>query len=103
MQPQPRPAAARPVRRRGLGAFGPRDPGLAGWSGPRLGSGRGSGAEAHVDLLGLGEAGDHALQGPLPADAALLVAAVGLADDLSAALVDLHPAGLEPVGGGDRV
>ena len=37
------------------------------------------------------------------ADAALLVAAVGLADHLAAALVDLHPAGLDAVRGVQRV
>ena len=35
--------------------------------------------------------------GSLAADPALLVAAVGLADHLAAALVDLHPAGLHRV------
>src|SRR4051812_49363607 len=74
-------------------------------SGSGAGAGTGTGTRSalqpDVDLLGLREAGQHPLERDLAADAALLVAAVGLPDDLSAALVDLHPAGLDAVRGGD--
>ena len=56
-----------------------------------------------VDLLDLGERLEGTLDGELAPDAAGLVAAVGLADDLAAALVDLNPAGLDPVRGVQRI
>src|ERR1700712_4839007 len=62
---------------------------------------RGS-AELDVDLLGLGERLQGTLEREFPTEAAGLVAAVGLADHLSATLIDLDPAGLDPVRGVQR-
>src|SRR5699024_8415080 len=58
---------------------------------------RAGSADADVDLLDLGEAFEHAFQRRLTTEAGGLHAAVGLAGQLSAALVDLHPAGLDAV------
>src|SRR4029077_681165 len=69
---------------RGVGTVGQRPPALL---------------DLDVDLLDLGERLDRTLEGELASDAAGLVAAVGLADDLAAALVDLDPAGFDPVRG----
>src|SRR3984893_16228500 len=55
--------------------------------------------EVHRHALALGEAVEHALERELAADAALLVAAVGHAGHLAAALVDLHPARFDGVRG----
>src|SRR5699024_8870283 len=60
-------------------------------------------AQLHVDLLDLREALEQALERGLAPVAGLLVATVRLADHLAAALVDLDPAGLDPVAGGDRL
>ena len=50
-------------------------------------------------VLSLREAVEHPFQRELPADAALLVAAIGMARLLAQSLVHLHPAGLDRVRG----
>ena len=52
-----------------------------------------------VTALLLGEAVEHALQGELAPDAALLDTTAGLAEHLAHGLVGLHPARLDPVRG----
>ena len=61
----------------------------------------GSAWDIHVDgdVLALGEAVEHAFEGEFAADAALLVAAVGVARLLAETLVNLHPAGFDGVRG----
>src|SRR3954464_12811331 len=59
--------------------------------------------EVDGDALPLGEAVEHAFEGELAADAALLVAAVRHAGRLAAALVDLHPAGFDGMSGAQRL
>src|SRR5216683_7282864 len=66
------------------------EPECTAWRESRLD--RPSHREVHRHALALGEAVEHALERELAADAALLVAAVGHAGHLAAALVDLHPA-----------
>ena len=68
------------------------------WPGRPPGRRTGS-AQLDVDLLGLGEGLQGAFEGELPTDAAGFVAAVGLSDHLAAALVDLDPAGFDPMRG----
>ena len=55
--------------------------------------------KVHRHLLALGEAVEHAFQRELAADAALLVAAVGVARRLAKSLVDLNPARLDGMSG----
>src|SRR6185312_16923550 len=55
--------------------------------------------QVHRHALPLRESVEHALQRELAAQAGLLVAAVGHAGGLAAALVDLDPAGLDGVRG----
>src|SRR5690242_9192311 len=58
--------------------------------------------QVDVHVLAFGEAVDHATERELAADAALLDPAIGLPERLAAALVHLHPARLDRVGGAKR-
>ena len=51
--------------------------------------------EVHRHVLALGEALEHPFERELTADAALLVAAIGMAGCLADALVDLYPAAFD--------
>src|ERR1700716_2941388 len=59
--------------------------------------------ETHDDALGVGEVVDGALEGELAADAALLDPAVGHPGQLAQATVHLHPAGVDLMGGAQRL
>lgn len=64
---------------------------------------RGREAEVDGDVLLLGEALEHSFEGKLPPDPALLDPATRLAEHLDHPLVDLHPAGVDPVGGPEQL
>src|SRR5579875_808152 len=91
------PSAARRPRER-ISAGAGRDPGS---HSPATGPG-GSHAQIDGDVLSLREAVEHSLQGELAADAALFVAAIGVAGRLPETLIDLHPAGLDGVRSPER-
>src|SRR5688572_31180848 len=59
--------------------------------------------EVDGDVLPLGVAVEHPLERILAADAALLVAAVGLSRKLTQSLVDLNPSGFDRVRGANRL
>src|SRR3954451_1204936 len=62
-----------------------------------------SASQLDVDLLGLREPRDGALERELAAESGLLVAPVGLSGELSATLVHLDPPGLDALSGSDRL
>src|SRR6185312_2542992 len=55
--------------------------------------------EVHCHVFALGVTVEHAFERELASDAALLVAAIGMARHLPEPLIDLHPAGLDRVRG----